>query len=78
MSCINVHAQRVGGISAQAHRIGGISIGSRRLGGINVRTSLICSIGGNYLRVTPTEIQWIDVNCDALYDIETNTMWRME
>lgn len=77
MSCINVNAHRVGGVTIGAHRTDGIAAYTHRIGGLTVRTSLICSIGGNYLRVTPTEVQWIDVDLSALYNVITNKAWNV-
>jgi len=69
MSCINVSASRVSGISADASRVGGIS----------VSVALYCDVGsGNYLRVTPVETQWIDIYTSIQYNIKSNTDWIIE
>ena len=30
-----------------------------------------------YLNVTPTEVQWIDVDDSKLYNVESNTEWTI-
>lgn len=30
-----------------------------------------------YLNVTPTEVQWIDINNPRLYNVESNTEWKI-
>ena len=45
---------------------------------INVTCSVICSIAGSYLMVTPKVPQWITEYNPAVYDVESNTRWQVD
>jgi len=75
---INATASWLGGIGCDASRLGGIGMGTSRMGGIRFFTSLICDIGvGSYLRVTPVEMQWIDIDLSVDYNVITNKAWNV-
>lgn len=44
---------------------------------LSVRTSIVCSLSEvvDFLRVTPTEIQWITDDMGVFYDVESNVDW---
>lgn len=43
---------------------------------LNIRCSVVCSIAElPYLRVTPTEVQWVTPDNDIIYYITSNTDW---
>lgn len=45
---------------------------------INVNCGIVCGIADtSYLLVTPKEIQWIDENTDAVYQIVSNVEWEI-
>lgn len=56
-----------------------INVSVKRIGGINVSVGVVCRVGiKKYLRVTPQDPQWIDVNFSADYNIESNTDWLVQ
>lgn len=76
MGCINAQARRIGGINASVSRVGGINASVNRVGGINVTVSLVCAINKNsYIKVTPVDAQWIDIDMSATYNVLSNTKW---
>jgi len=78
MGCLSFTTKRLGGIDLSASRIGGIGLGTERLCGIRFFTSLICDTGiGSYLRVTPVEMQWIDIDLSVDYNVITNKAWNV-
>ena len=78
MGCIDVSAERVGGITTDVERDGGINTYAERLAGITVTVGLICSIAqGKILRVTPEEVQWVTVEDPAVYEILSNLDWSI-
>ena len=69
MGCINASVSRVGGINASVSRVGGI----------NVTVSLVCAINKNkYIKVTPVDAQWIDIDTSAIYNVLSNTKWDVK
>lgn len=69
MGCINASVSRVGGINASVSRVGGI----------NVTVSLVCAINKNtYIKVTPVDAQWIDIDMSATYNVLSNTKWDIK
>lgn len=65
-------------ISVSARRIDGINLSASRIDGIKIRCSLICDVGKDaYLRVTPTEAQWIDVDEVAVFKVRSNENWKI-
>lgn len=69
MGCVSVKAKSYGSC---------ISVSAKRIDGIKIRCSLICDVGKDaYLRVTPTETQWIDVDEVAVFNVKSNTNWRI-
>lgn len=57
-------------------RMGCISVSVRRVGGINVGIGIVCTAGNtNYLRVAPTDVQWVSTWQDATLFVESNTDW---
>jgi hypothetical protein len=44
---------------------------------LSVRTSIVCSLSEvvDFLRVTPTEIQWITDDMGVFFDVESNVDW---
>ena len=68
MGCINASVSRVGGINAAVSRVGGI----------NAAVSLICAINRDtYVKVTPAEAQWIDIDLSAQFNVLSNTKWEI-
>lgn len=68
----------MGCINAQVRRIGGINASVSRVGGINAAVSLICAINKNkYIKVTPVDAQWIDIDMSATYNVLSNTKWEV-
>jgi hypothetical protein len=68
----------MGCINAQIRRIGGINASVSRVGGINVAVSLVCEINkSTYIKVTPVDAQWIDIDMSATYNILSNTKWEI-
>ena len=69
----------MGCVNAQVRRIGGINASVSRVGGINVAVSLICAINKNtYIKVTPVDAQWIDIDMSATYNVLSNTKWDIK
>ena len=78
MGCVKATVTRIGGIDADAQWLGGINASAHRVGGINVTVSLICSINEKaFIKVTPIETQWIDVDFSINYNIKSNTNWNI-
>lgn len=68
----------MGCINAQVRRICGINASVSMVGGINVTVSLICAINKNkYIKVTPVDAQWIDIDMSATYNVLSNTKWEI-
>ena len=42
-----------------------------------MRRRLLLDKARPYLNVTPTEVQWIDVDDSKLYNVESNTEWTI-
>ena len=42
--------------------------------------SIICTINNKdvYLRVTPQNIQWVSINNPIVYNVESNTKWKIK
>lgn len=58
--------------------MGCINAQVRRIGGINVAVSLICAINRDtYVKVTPTEAQWVDIDLSAQFNVQSNTKWEV-
>ena len=78
-------------LSATVSRIGeGIKVGVRSLTEpigvslrdmvdkhLNVRCSIVCSLSEvvDYLRVSPSEVQWITDDIGVFFDVESNVDW---
>ena len=78
MGCINAQVRRIGGINASVSRVSGINASASRVGGINVAISLICEINkSTYIKVTPVDAQWIDIDMSATYNVLSNTKWEI-
>jgi len=78
MGCINAQVRRIGGINASVSRVGGINASVSRVGGINAAVSLICAISRDtYVKVTPAEAQWIDIDLSARFNVQSNTEWEI-
>ena len=78
MGCISATVSRLGGIGVSVSRTGGINASAHSVGGINVTVSLICSINDKaFIKVTPVETQWIDVDFSINYNIKSNTNWNI-
>ncbi len=81
MDSTSVHTQDVVGscLSATIKRIGrGLSVDASRVTNpLKVRASIVCSISEvvDFLRVTPTEIQWITDDMGVFFDVESNVDW---
>ena len=68
----------MGCINAQVRRIGGINASVSRVGGIKVTVSLLCAINkSTYIKVTPVDAQWIDIDMSATYNVLSNTKWEI-
>ena len=68
----------MGCINAQVRRIEGINASVSRVGGIKVTVSLLCAINKNkYIKVTPVDAQWIDIDMSATYNVQSNTKWEI-
>lgn len=78
-SCITGSTYRVGGVAASASRMGSVAALASRIGGIKASVTLICAINrGRYLRIVPTETQWVDVSLFATYNVKTSGEWMLE
>lgn len=55
-----------------------IKVSAKRIDGIKIRCSLVCDVNRDaYLKVTPSETQWIDVDEVAVYNVKSNTRWNI-
>lgn len=46
---------------------------------LSVSLGIVCGVTEvNYLRVSPSEIQWITPDSDIVYSVESNTDWNIE
>lgn len=45
--------------------------------GLNILFSIVCSVAeiGNYLQVSPKDIQWITEDTGVIYDVKSNVNW---
>ena len=56
--------------------MGCISVSVRRVGGISVDVSIVCTARSTkYLRVKPTDVQWVSTWQEATLSVESNTDW---
>ena len=44
---------------------------------LNVTFGIVCNIGEPYLRVSPSEVQWITSDEIIFYDVESNVNWQI-
>lgn len=91
-ACIKVSARAIGGcLKARAYQIGGEikarctpkniikSVATLLNQPLVVRCGLVCSpISPYYLRVTPTEVQWITDHTSATFEVRSNVDWIVE
>ena len=58
--------------------MGCINASVSRVGGINVTVSIVCAINKDtYIKVTPIDAQWIDIDMSATYNVLSNTKWEI-
>lgn len=50
---------------------------TKKENGISVNLSMVCSLSkvAEYLRVSPSDIQWITDDIGVFFDVESNTKW---
>lgn len=72
-------AERIHALTAAATRWYGLSaVSAGRKDALNISVSLVCSTNDDYyLRVSPTETQWVTEWETALYDVQSNTQWEV-
>lgn len=45
---------------------------------LHVHCGIVCSLGSKfYMRVSPTDIQWITPDCGIVYAVESNVNWEI-
>lgn len=55
-----------------------IKVSAKRIDGIHARCSLVCDVNRDaYLKVTPAETQWIDVDEVVTYKVRSNQNWKI-
>lgn len=75
---INVKAEGVNLVYASIDRLGGVDMQTKRKGGVSLSIGLICEIDvGKYMRVTPKETQWINVDMSIDYNVFSNVEWEL-
>lgn len=78
----NIDTKRIGGIVCE---IGKASVSpilhiTDRLKGLHPKMScgVVCSVADiHYIRVTPTEIQWVTPYDEVIYEVESDTNWEI-
>ena len=84
MKSLKVKILPVGGLSIKTSKInhtqiGDMSVAATRRGGLKLSILFVCKVGEKeYIRVTPLEPLWIDVNIDGEYTIRSNTNWILQ
>lgn len=59
--------------------IGELHLGTEKINKIDVDLFFVCKVGTKeYLKVTPSEPLWIDVNNDGTYTVRSNTNWILQ
>ena len=75
---VNVKAENMHPIRASIDRLGGVGKKTKRKGGVSLSIGLICEIDvGKYMRVTPKETQWINVDMSIDYNVFSNVEWEL-
>lgn len=76
---LEVGFAKVSGCEVGYAPISGISVEAERHGGLNVEVFFVCKVGTReFIKVTPLEPLWIDVNMDGTYTIRSNTDWILQ
>ena len=83
MGCLSIRLNRRGGMDASLERIGGILADVSRDGGAEVsaeRYGGICATASRTggMEVRPIDVQWVDVDLSANYDIIYPHDWFIE
>lgn len=76
---MTVTATVLGGITVGINSLGHLVASAENIGGMVASASLFCDIvKGVFLRVTPTETQWVTEWESAAYDVRSNVNWIVE
>lgn len=79
MACIEVSLARLERVRAETARLERMSATLARLERVRADVNLVCYVGGIlYLRVSPTELQWVTEEMAAVYSVESNTTWNVQ
>lgn len=80
-SCLSATMNRIGsGLSVDVSRVTNplrVSAADSIKEHLKARASIVCSLSEvvDFLRVTPTEIQWITDDMGVFFDVESNVDW---
>lgn len=78
MGCVKVDIRRIGCTRASLARIPSASVSLVAMPVVQASLTPVCSVGGlYYLRVTPSEPQWITPDMPARYQVRSNTRWNV-
>lgn len=76
---LDVGFSKVCGCEVGYAPIGGLYTEAERYGGLKVEVFFVCKVGTReFIKVTPLEPLWIDVNIDGEYTIRSNTNWILQ
>lgn len=79
MACVKGHIVRLEVVRAELGRIGTMSAGLRRMDRIGARLSKVCDVdNGVWLLVAPSDPVWVTGDTPALFEVRSNTDWRIE
>lgn len=66
-------------VRAETARLERMAATLARLERVRADVNLVCYVGGIlYLRVSPTELQWVTEEMAAVYSVESNTTWNVQ
>ena len=79
MACVRGHIIRLDTIRAELGRIEAASACLRRTARVGARLSKVCDVDyGVWLRVAPSDPVWVTETMPALFEVRSNTEWRIE
>lgn len=79
MACVKGHIIRVETARVELERIESMSATLRRIARIGVRLTKVCGVDyGVWLLVSPDEPVWMTGDTPALFEVRSNTEWRIE
>lgn len=80
-SCLSASVSRIGeGIEASVKNLTQPLVASLTdtvIKHLKVSCSIVCSLKGDFLNVSPNEIQWITDDIGVFFDVESNTDWEV-